>query len=660
MTLLAPLAGLFALSLPLIVVLHLRRSRSRPLPVTTLRFWQEAAPQQRQRLALRRPPRTLLLLLQLLIAALLTLALVRPVLPDSLMGARLPGNERARQLIVVLDRSASMRATDVAPTRFERAQERARALVAGAATREEVTLLTLGADPQVVRSRDAGDRVALLAALDALGPGGGRADLNGALPVLRALLLPGRENRIVILSGGVFAAPPDRAALAALSATLEWERIGDEAGNLAITRFVARPSALMPDQVELFARVANYADVAATGRGSLEVDGVAVAERSLPIAPGGTVELVWQLPRGTRGARLRIDGLAGDVAPFDDEAQVVLRQAGSLRILLVSSAPDGGDLGRALAAQPGAALTTVAPGAYVAGQRYDLTVFDRFLPATLPRGGVFLVNPLADNRVLPSAGRQETPRIARFDREHALLAGVDLGGVTFAAGNSFALPPWGTEVVGSEGGPLIVAGRFEGREVVAFTFDLAGSNLPRKLAFPLLIGNVVDRLQTHRVPAVVPLGAGVLLEPVAGTASVQLREPDGRGRDLELRESAGGAPTAYIVPGRPGLYTLIERDSSGAVLLQESFAVNGGDPIASNLRGVPADLPAGAGGTPPDPAGTLGVGAGTETAPRQLGELWPLLLVLAVLLLLLEWILGLRGPAPPRAAPARVQPRQKG
>ena len=129
MTFLLRLAGLFALSLPIIVVLHMRRSRPRPLPVTTLRFWQEATRHQRQRLAWRRPPRILLLLAQLLIAALLAVALARPALPLE----RLPGDQPARQLIVLLDRSTAMRATDVAPSRFEAAK--ARAAVAPTSTR---------------------------------------------------------------------------------------------------------------------------------------------------------------------------------------------------------------------------------------------------------------------------------------------------------------------------------------------------------------------------------------------------------------------------------------------------------------------------------------------------------------------------------------------
>lgn len=656
-TWLAPLAAIFGLSLPILIILHMRHSRAKPLSVTTMRFWTEATRHRRQRLAWRRPPRSLLLLLQLLVAALIVLALVRPALPLP----SLPGNTAPRQLIVVLDRSAAMRATDVSPSRFDVAKSRARSLITAAPPEEAVTLLTLGSEQQTLRSRDAGDRATLLSALDALTPGGGRADLNGALPTLGAVLLPERENRIVLLSAGIFDGEPDRALLAALPATLTWEKIGAAADNLAITTTAIRRSAQNADRTELFARVANYATTPITARSEIEADGVAVDTRLLTIAANGTVELVWPLPPGTRGARLQVAPINGrpDPLPFDNEAYVVTRDTSQSRILLVSDNP--GELKRALTAQAGTTVTTVSPQGFNTDQQYDLTVFDRFVPAALPRGGVLLVTPQTAGSLLPNAGTiEQSPKVARLDRESAILSGVDLSGLTFAPSPIYNLPAWATEVVGSEKGPLILAGNRDGREIVAITFDLAASGLTKKLAFPILIGNIVGRLQTHRVPTDAALGAGVLIAPVAGTTSVQLREPSGTIRDLELRSSVGGAPTAFITLDQPGLYAVIEHDKNGATILQESFAVNGGDTVSSNLRAVATPLPDGVGGlAPPLPSNATepATAAPEAPTPRQLGELWPILLALAGLLLLIEWVAGLGGLTPPRRETERVRVR---
>jgi hypothetical protein len=621
-----------------------------------MRFWEEATRNRRQRLAWRRPPRSLLLLLQLLAAALIVLALVRPAIPVP----GLPGTNPPRQLVVVLDRSAAMRAADVAPDRFSAAKDRARALIAAAPAEEAVALLTLGSDPRTIRSRDAGDRAALLAALDSLTVGGGRADINGALPTLRAVLVPERENRVVVLSAQVFADAPDTATIAALPAALNWERIGGQVDNLAITTTETRRSVQNAERTELFARIANFGNAATSARSVIEADGRVVDTRQLAIGANGTVELVWQLPPGTRGARLRVEPTSGraDPLPADNDAYLVTRDNNQSRILLVSDSP--GELNRALAAQSGATVTAVTPQDYRAGGQYDLTVFDRFVPTELPRGGILIVNPAANSGLIPPAGATEqSPRVARLDRESAILGGVDFSGLTFGPTAVRTLPTWATEIVGSERGPLIMGGNREGREIVAINFDLAASGLTRKLAFPILIGNIVDRLQTHRVPTVAQLGTGVLLEPVAGTRSVQLREPSGATRDLTLRESAGGAPTVFVTLDQPGLYALIQRDAGGATVVQESFAVNGGDPVASNLRGVASGLPTGQGGIAP-PLATSGITPAATTpgpTPRQLGELWPILLAIGGLLLLIEWIVGLGGLRPARRETERVRAR---
>ena len=77
LSLLAPLGLLALVALPLIVVLHMRRTTPRLLPVPTLRFWLAAEPEQVQRTRWRRPPLSWALLLQLLAAAALALAIGR-------------------------------------------------------------------------------------------------------------------------------------------------------------------------------------------------------------------------------------------------------------------------------------------------------------------------------------------------------------------------------------------------------------------------------------------------------------------------------------------------------------------------------------------------------------------------------------------------------
>ena len=122
MGILAPLAlALLALALP-IIALYLLRPRRPAAPVSSLLLWQAALTDVEANAPWQRLRRNWLLLLQLAILALLALASARPVFSA---GGATTGN-----LIVVLDGSASMRATDVTPNRFERARASVRSLAA--------------------------------------------------------------------------------------------------------------------------------------------------------------------------------------------------------------------------------------------------------------------------------------------------------------------------------------------------------------------------------------------------------------------------------------------------------------------------------------------------------------------------------------------------
>ncbi|MGH8701387.1 MAG: BatA domain-containing protein, partial [Burkholderiales bacterium] len=97
-------SALWALSLiPLVVVLYMLRARREPHVVPSVLLWERATRDLVARLPMRKLERNLLLLVQILIIALIVLALARPSVP--LRG--FAGDAVA----LVIDTSASMQAT---------------------------------------------------------------------------------------------------------------------------------------------------------------------------------------------------------------------------------------------------------------------------------------------------------------------------------------------------------------------------------------------------------------------------------------------------------------------------------------------------------------------------------------------------------------------
>ena len=83
-----------------------------------------------------------------------------------------------------------------------------------------------------------------------------------------------------------------------------------------------------------------------------------------------------------------------------------------------------------------------------------------------------------------------------------------LAGVTFRETPVHELDATAVEIVGAEEGPLIYRARApeSGQPMIVIAFDVQQSNLPKRIAFPVLIANIVGELSPNPLPATVPLG----------------------------------------------------------------------------------------------------------------------------------------------------------
>ena len=105
MNFLAPLGFFFALFIPAVIILYLLKLKRIDMPISSTLLWRISLDDLKANTPFQKLKKNLLLFLQLLIIAILTFAVARPVL-------RLGGLE-GQSFIVLLDCSASMSATDV-------------------------------------------------------------------------------------------------------------------------------------------------------------------------------------------------------------------------------------------------------------------------------------------------------------------------------------------------------------------------------------------------------------------------------------------------------------------------------------------------------------------------------------------------------------------
>ncbi|MGQ9925655.1 MAG: vWA domain-containing protein [Chloroflexaceae bacterium] len=606
MSLLAPLGLLALLTLPVIVILHMLRERRQRVIVPSLLLWQllpqSHAARQRRRLSI-----TLLLLLHLLAAALLALALARPQW-------NLIGFGGQRHLALVIDTSISMAAP--APgsggNRLDAARVRAQSLL-GAAGGGSATLIAAGPQAWVIDS-DAASSPRLVAALARLRPGGVGSDLAGALTLAEASLQGRPDAQIVVLTDAALPALAGELAMRGATVPIRWETVGGELTNRAIVAFAARPRA-SAGLVQVYARVVNY------GSGTLRTvvrlydDETLLDTRPITLRPDGEVELTWTVPRGISFLRAELDG--EDALPADDRAALSLVAYRPARALLVSEQPAA--LERALRAVQGLELAVVTPAEY-RGAAADLTVFDRFLPAVWPSGGVLAIHPPRDATLLtagppaPSSGELAiTPAGAE------LFEGIGLGAVEFGPATLVSPPAEAVTLLSRAGQPLIFRWRVPGSTIVVWTFDLAQGNLTTRLAFPLLVARTARDLIPPAAPASVLAGATLSLPVDPRATTVEVTAPDGTATPVAV-EPEGRALVTFDQPGR---YTLVEL-AGNQRLYTAQVGVNAGAAVESDLRPRPVPNPVAA------PV--------SRERDEVVQPLWPWLVALALIVILGEWM----------------------
>lgn len=650
MNLLAPIGLVGLAAIPLIVLFHMRHTTPPRRPVPSLRFWQAINPRPADERRLRRPPLSLPLLLQIAAAALLAFALARPATAAQL-AALAPGlYAEPRHLILLLDGSTSMTAAEgpgAATTVWDGARQATLDRLGALREGDVATVILMGTRPVVLTATDGASLVSLRERLATIPQPGGRADLDAGLSLASDLFLPHLDRHVVVISDGALTVDPAIVAEVAAPIELVLPDTGtdDTRANLAVIDMAARVNPGGDGTVGLYTSLVNYGPEEMTVPVVLYGDGLEVGrDEATVLANGDVAPLRWLLPPGVSEVTVRIEHQ--DALAADDRATLFPGEAatGSIapRILLITDLP--GAVARALEAIENVQLE-IAPSdneAAIAAGGYDLVVFDRAAPTVemlrkIDTPSLWIAPPVGGP--FTAGETVGDPRVTRIRAGDPLLTGVDLSGATFGPTPTYLLNAGDEEIVGSSDGPLLFRTTVNDHPAVVLTVDPETSNLPKRVAFPVLVANLAGALAPDGVPAVIPLGEPLVYEPRAATAAVEVTSPSGQTVTLPAIAADDGdmavgsiqRDVIYTDTGAAGVYTLTEKDAVDGPLGSTRFVVNAGHPRESDLRPNPGLA-----------AALAGSGSSEVTAARpERVDLWPLLALIVLGVIGLEWIASL-------------------
>ena len=605
MSFLSPLAfAILGVAAPL-VLLYFLKVRRRERRVASLMLWGAELRDREASTFFQRLQRDPLLLLQLLALIALALALARPVVTVT--------GEGARKVVVVLDTSASMKARDVSPSRFDAARSEAASLVRRLGEGAEIMVIEAGVQPHVTAALGR-DRDRALSAISAARPRDLPQRLPEALRTARALVGIDPRAEIHVFTDGAFVMgqTPEMT-----DPRIRWVGVGRRGYNVGIVSLSIRKTYYGSFGYQAFVSLVNHSPEAQTFDFALSIDDQMIAEKSLTLEPSVRRSIVLPFAHQGGGTVTAKIGVNDDLAT-DNVAYAVIPPPKKIAVTLVS--PGNLFLEKVLRTDPTVALEVKTPEQYQGGMgEADVVVLDSSAPPKVGPGRYVFVNTVPPDVPLEVLGRIEAPTVMDWDRSHPVMRHVEFAKVAIQDAMRVRPLAAGRALVEAVGGPLLYALEEPDRKAIFIGFDLFKTDFPLRVAFPLILSNTLRWLHPAALDqSSLQLAAGqpILLPVAHGISSATVNTPSGRAVKALITRGV----VSFTDTDEVGVYTL--STARGDMKL----AVNLGDGDESDI--TPHPLPA-----PP-----AQVTAASPPVPIQ-RELWPLFVLVAAVLLALEGVL---------------------
>jgi Ca-activated chloride channel homolog len=654
MSLLGPIAlgtwGYLAIGAALLAVsAYIIKMRRRRFEVPFSQLWKRVLEQKDANALWKQLKRLISLLFVLAILGLVLFAALDPTL-----GAV---DRKARSVVILLDASASMKATDGNDkgdqTRIDAAKAKAKRLVDGMGGGDLAMVMRVDGQATPM-SRFTSDAPMLDKIIDGVTASDTPADLPRALGAAADALRDRPNPLIVIVSDGAFPATqlgqvtwqPDPKNLAAIDLSnidVRFLSVGKRSDNVGIVAFNVRRYIANKAAYEVYIEIENFGQEATHRKLTLYNGTTAVDTRTLDLAPGQKLRQIYPKIPGGEDNRLSatirpIEGT--DPFALDDDAYALLPSRKKQKVLMVTS--DNLFLEGALLVYDNIEPFKVSPAEYAAkpslADGMDVVVFDDYTPDALPAAPASLIffHPTGPNSpIAVRAGADVTnPRITEIDEQHPVMRWVSMSDVYMDKSEAFTPDSKKSEttLAYSVTDSIIAAKRDGKRKIVAFGFSLpsqgrdGATDLPMRVAFPMLLVNTLDWFAGDQADLLTTYATGqrerVPLDGAVGATEAIVSDPDGTTTKTPVLD---GLATFYAT--HVGYYSLTPIGADGKPLPGITLAANLASPSESNIA----------------PSSKLTLAGKQLAEPEAFAithsqKLWIYLVLLALGFIVLEWI----------------------
>lgn len=615
MGILNPLALAYLPLLGLLVLIYFFRKKHQTIPVPSFIPWRTLRQDTiRTRLFLA----DVLFFLQLIALMLLIFFLTQPYLPFITRGVI------GKDIIVLIDTSASMQTLEGSSTRFQLAQREALRLVEEMGISDRMQIITAHKRPHIV-SEFSSNKAELRRLIKELRPTDTGSNMEEGLTLAISLLRNTSNGELHVLTD---VDPPEQ-----IDSNVRFVNLArSPVNNVAIVGLdVYQDMFKEYREREAYVTLRNFSDVPKTVLLKAYLNHKPLTEETVEIFPGEDNTIRIKEIKGP--GLLKVELKPDDALAVDNSAYAFITHKRTLRAMVVTEEQLLIDELRKIEnATEQLQLFILPPRDYspLKVKSYDMAVFHQYVPSSLPDVNTLFIFPPRDNKLFHVSGWSRGANFIDWDDAHPVMRHLGYMEELWIYKALHLEPvenlkPFIMAAGVNEDFPIALAGTIGSNKVVVLGFDIADFNLSKAKNMPILIMllNIIqwlnpDSAESNQIitgePFVVNLG-----DDLQGITDATLLTPDGKTATIGITGST---------------VTITDTDLSGEYVLslgntEKRFVANLFDAKESNVRPISQRKK-------PLEFREAEVTTYVKEEKTYLGKY---ILALAALLLLAEWIL---------------------
>ena len=582
------------LTIPPVIMLYILKRKYKEGVISSSLLWKEVYKNTRANTPWEKFKKNIMLLLQIIIILLIILALMKPFLNF--------GGKSYKNIIMVIDNSASMNTLYDDKSRLEQGKELAKEYLNGIKdgtntyiiSYDNTSNLLLNGDfnkdkarsiiDNIMPSYASGDISEVTSFVKAIGEGIGEE--------YEALIFTDKEISLQDINGKII-----YLANSGLNGSID---------NIS-HKFIE-------DKVKVIATVTNNGDSVYEGDFSLyEGDELSKVE-AVNLQVGESITLSFELDN-INSEYLKGELSRKDILAEDNTYYHVISENKINKVLLITK--ENVFLEKAFGAIENTEVyKTNDPSNITSTDDYDLYVFDNLMPESIPtKGSLLFINPSSNELFNVLKGGELGEATAVKGEVSTYLEGTQF---TLSNYNIIETPYYGKNILTIDNDSIGFKGELNDRKIAALSFDLHNSDFALKKEFPILMYELgEDLISTGMVySSNFKSGEKIVLKSSDYENEIKVVYPNGDIENLKAGEEVNSSK--YL-----GVYKLNQNET------KESFAVNFPSKSESNTS-----------------VQTIGENENIITSKGQLKSginLGPLFILLAMIVVAIEWILYKKG-----------------